>query len=137
MRRPGRRAGLARLPIAVLLATIGLIAPAWSGAAPRAEARSAWTGSPRLHAASFAGLDRIQADVGGDAKEPGSNRDRTPKGVPALPRPGEGFLERILGLVDGAHHPVAMGEQLTPVTRDVVPEQVRRIELHLPVHSVR
>jgi len=52
MRRPGQRARLARLPIAVMLATIGLVAPAWSGAAPGADALSAWIGGMDLYGSS-------------------------------------------------------------------------------------
>jgi len=38
--------------MAVLLASIGLIAPVWSGAAPQADARSAWTGGMDLFRSS-------------------------------------------------------------------------------------
>jgi len=52
MGRPAHCPGRARLPIAVLLASIGLIAPVWSGAAPQADARSAWTGGMDLFRSS-------------------------------------------------------------------------------------
>ena len=52
MRRPGPRARLARLSIGVVLATIGLVLPAWSGTAPRADALSAWAGGMDLYRSS-------------------------------------------------------------------------------------
>jgi hypothetical protein len=52
MRRPGHRARLARLPIVVVLATIGFVATAWSGAAPHVAALSAWTGGVDVYRSS-------------------------------------------------------------------------------------
>jgi hypothetical protein len=52
MRRPGHGARLARFSIGVMLATIGLVLPAWSGTAPHAEALPAWAGGMDLYRSS-------------------------------------------------------------------------------------
>ena len=52
MRRPGHHARLARLPIALVLATIGLVAPVWPAVVPHADALPAWAGGMDLYRSS-------------------------------------------------------------------------------------
>src|SRR6266568_1495156 len=52
--------------------------------------------------------------------------DGPPERVAALPDPRERLLERGLGLVEGAHHPVAMDEQTAPMLGEVVAKRLGR-----------
>jgi hypothetical protein len=88
----------------------------------------------RLGTVALTDLDRIQADVGGDAIEPGSKRNRAPEGMPPLPRASQGVLHGVLSLVDRAQHPVAVDEELVLMAGHLVPESLGRIQEHLAKH---
>ena len=60
-------------------------------------------------------VERGQAGVGGDPVEPGAQRRAVLERVVAPPRAQVGLLHQVLGVVDRAHHPVAVREQLAPV----------------------
>ncbi len=69
-------------------------------------------------------LEVGQADVGGDAVEPGTHRRTALEGVRRLPGPDQRLLDEVLGLVHGPAHPVAVRQQLALValgeSREVV-----------------
>src|ERR1700687_5837657 len=79
-------------------------------------------------------LDRVEADVGVDAIEPGSERNRAPEGLPTLPCPSERFLDGVLGLVDRAQHPVAVDEQLAPIVAGLVSGWLGRFKGPSAIH---
>ena len=62
-----------------------------------------------------AALEVGEADVGGDAVEPGAHRGATLEAVVGPPGAQVGLLDEVLGLVHGPGHPVAVREQLPPV----------------------
>ena len=59
--------------------------------------------------------DRVQADVGGDAVEPGPDERLALEALAAAPRPQVGLLHGVCGLVEGRQHAVAVDVQLAPV----------------------
>jgi hypothetical protein len=54
------------------------------------------------------GREGVEADVGGDAVEPRLQRGLLPEAIDALPRTQHCLLHRVLGVDDGAEHPVAV-----------------------------
>jgi O-methyltransferase involved in polyketide biosynthesis len=79
-------------------------------------------------AASFG---QPQADVGGDPVQPGAQRAAALEAVQATPGGEQCFLHRILGVLRGAEHPVAVGVQLTPVLGD----DLIKIHRHILAHA--
>ena len=77
---------------------------------------------------ALAPLDGVEADVGGDAIQPGPHRGATlvPLGRP--PRPQQRLLHGVLGLVHRAQHPIAVTGQLRPVATQ------RRLDLTATGH---
>jgi hypothetical protein len=69
-------------------------------------------------------LDQVEASVGGDSIEPGAKRALRLE--PRQPAPGaeEGLLESVLGVIDRAQHPVAVGVELSAVRLDQRPERI-------------
>src|SRR5262249_46050356 len=55
---------------------------------------------------------RVEAGVGRDAVEPGPWRAAALEPAQPAPGPQERFLQRVLGVLDGAEHAVAVGVQL-------------------------
>ena len=60
-------------------------------------------------------LQRRQAGVGGDAVQPGAHRRLSLESVVGFPGAQKRLLHQILGIVQRTGHPIAMGEQFTPV----------------------
>ena len=56
-------------------------------------------------------LDRLQAGVGGDRVEPGFERAAAFESGQRSPRAQQRFLERVLGVLHRAEHPIAVGVQ--------------------------
>src|SRR5688500_10823441 len=69
----------------------------------------------RPGAAPRAAFEVGEADVGGDAVEPGADRRPALEGVVRLPGAQERLLHEVLGLVGRSGHAVAVGEQLPAV----------------------
>src|SRR5205823_2909929 len=69
-------------------------------------------------------LQRLQADPGGDAVQPGAGRRAA--GEVAVPAPGVEvrLLDQVLGLVDGSDEPVAVRDQLLAEAAGVPDELV-------------
>jgi hypothetical protein len=68
--------------------------------------------------------DRVQADVRRDPVEPGTERAATLELGQAAPRPQEGFLQGVLGVLQGAEHAIAVRVELCVVLPDDVTEGV-------------
>ena len=60
----------------------------------------------------------LETRVGGDPEQPGPHRAAPLEAVPAAPRANQSLLQRVLGVVRRAQHPVAVCEQLTTVSGD-------------------
>jgi len=60
-------------------------------------------------------LEVGEADVGGDAVQPGADRRPALERVVGLPRPQVGLLDHVLGLIHRAGHPVAVRDELASV----------------------
>jgi hypothetical protein len=73
-------------------------------------------------AATPAGLEHPQAGGRGDPVQPGAQRSASLEGVQVLPGPQQGLLGGVLGVVEGAQHPVAVHVQLTDMRRHQQPE---------------
>jgi hypothetical protein len=73
-------------------------------------------------AATPAGLEHPQAGGGGDPVQPGAQRSASLEGVQVPPGPQQGLLGGVLGVVEGAQHPVAVHVQLTDMRRHQQPE---------------
>ena len=65
------------------------------------------------------------AGVGGDPEQPGPHRAPTLEPRPALPGADQGLLQRVLGVVRGAEHPVAMSQQLAAMVGVVAGSSVK------------
>ena len=63
-------------------------------------------------------LDRVQGGVGRDPVEPGAQRAAALELGQSAPGANQRFLERVLGVLDGAQHPVAVGVELGAVGLD-------------------
>ncbi len=63
-------------------------------------------------------LQRVQARVGRDPVQPGAQRRAPRVGRARAPRAQERLLREVLGLLEGAEHPVAVQLQLAPVALD-------------------
>jgi len=72
--------------------------------------------------ATLAGLELLQAGGGGDPVQPGAQRSASLEGVQVLPGPQQGLLGGVLGVVEGAQHPVAVHVQLTDMGCHQQPE---------------
>ncbi len=59
--------------------------------------------------------ERIQAQIGGDAVQPGTVRSRARECRAFLPCPQQCLLHEVFGVVERAQHPIAMHEQFTPI----------------------
>ena len=72
------------------------------------------------HRDLLAGLaaERVDAAVGCYAVEPGSKRGSAGVGPEASPRPEQGLLENVVGVVDRAGHSVAVPVEFVAVRRD-------------------
>jgi hypothetical protein len=57
----------------------------------------------------------VQAGVGGDAVQPGAEAGAALKLLAAPPGTQHGLLHQVLGVLEGADHPVAVHLQLPPV----------------------
>ncbi len=68
---------------------------------------------PRL-----AALDRVQAGVRRDRVEPGAERAATFEAADPAPGAKHRLLKGVLGIVEGAEHPVAVSDQLAAVALD-------------------
>ena len=62
-----------------------------------------------------AAADGVDADVGGDPVQPRAHARAALEAVLRAPGADQGLLHRVLGVVDGAEHPVAVAGQLAPV----------------------
>src|SRR5712691_7910176 len=62
--------------------------------------------------------DRGEADVRGDCGQPGGELGARLVAVGALPRAQHRLLERVVGVVERAEHPVAMEVERSPVWLD-------------------
>jgi hypothetical protein len=67
-------------------------------------------------------LKLAQAGAGGDPVEPGAQRRAALELVVAAQRAQVGLLHQVLGVVHGAEHPVAVGQQLAPVRLNEQPD---------------
>src|SRR5205085_10466365 len=74
-------------------------------------------GRPEVHGPgpALGAPNHVQADVGGDAVEPGTHRRAPLEALGAAPRPYEGLLDGVLRLERRAEHPVAVRGQMRPV----------------------
>ena len=63
-------------------------------------------------------LEGVEAGVGGDGEEPVPERPRARPALPRLPRPEERVLRDVLRVGPGAHHAVAVAEELGAVRRE-------------------
>jgi hypothetical protein len=63
-------------------------------------------------------LDQVEAGVRGDRVEPGAKRASALEASQPAPGTQHRLLERVLGVVDRAEHPVAVGVQLAVVGLD-------------------
>ena len=84
----------------------------------RAAARTPRPGCRRPAARRLPGmaLQVVQAGVGGDPVEPGPERRAPGVGLAAPPGPQEGLLHHVLGVGEGAEHPVAVHLQLASMS---------------------
>jgi len=57
---------------------------------------------------SAGGATRVETPVGGDPVEPGTERGASLEPAEALPGRQERALERVLGILEGSEHPVAV-----------------------------
>ena len=67
---------------------------------------------------------RVEAPVGGDAVEPGAERRAPLEPVEAPPGGQQRVLQRVLGVLERAEHPVAVHLQLAAVRLGQLPERV-------------
>ena len=74
------------------------------------------------NAAPPAGLELLQAAGGGDPVQPGAQRSPSLEGVQVPPGPQQGLLSGVLGVVEGAQHPVAVHVELTDMGCHQQPE---------------
>ena len=74
----------------------------------------------RQHALRAAG-DRVQAGVGRDPVQPRARRAAALEAVEPAPRTQQRVLQRVLGVLDGAEHPVAVRLQLAAMRLDEAP----------------
>ena len=65
-------------------------------------------------------LDRLQADVGRDRVQPRAQRAAAFEGLQPPPRAQQRLLQRVLRILRGAEHPVAVGAQLGPERLDAL-----------------
>ena len=74
-------------------------------------------GRPEIHRAGppLASAEEVEADVGGDAVEPGAQRRPSLEAIDAAPRPDQRLLGGVLGLERRAQHAVAVAGELDPV----------------------
>jgi hypothetical protein len=77
---------------------------------------------PGSKPATPAGLEQLQAAGGGDPVQPGAQRSPSLEGVQVPPGTQQRLLRRILGVVEGAQHPVAVHVQLADMGRHEQPE---------------
>jgi hypothetical protein len=99
-----------------------------AGGARRLVGAVVGTGQARGQHPPPARLQRVQADVGGDPVEPRPDRRAALEAGVGAPRPQVGLLHRVLGVVRGAEHPVAVRHQLPaePLGLSREPVLVRR-----------
>jgi hypothetical protein len=67
---------------------------------------------------------RVKAPVGGDPVEPGAQRRPSLERAQALPGGQQRVLERVLGVLQGPEHPVAVDPELSKVRLGQLPERV-------------
>src|SRR5215218_6699785 len=93
-----------------------------------AEPGRRWWCNPRYvplgGRASAGRAARVEAPVGGDPVEPGAQRGPSLKRSEALPGGQQRVLERVLGVLEGSEHPVAVHLQLPPVRLGQLSERV-------------
>src|SRR5437763_1863079 len=77
----------------------------------------------RTSARSVAARQHRQAHVGGDAIEPGAERGARLEALELSPGPEERLLERVVGIVERAEHPVAMDVELALERPRQLPER--------------
>ena len=68
--------------------------------------------------------DRVEADVGRDPVEPGAERAPGLESGQAAPCSKQRLLERVVGVVRRAEHPVAVGVELAAVRLDELAERM-------------
>ena len=70
---------------------------------------------PLLGRASAGGTTRVETPVGGDPVEPRADRGPSLERLEALPGGQQRVLERVLGVLEGSEHPVAVHLELSTV----------------------
>ena len=85
-----------------------------------------WTGPSAARGGAAA--QRVEADVGGDAVEPGPQRGAALETVERLPGPYERLLHGVVGVEGRAEHAVAVAGQLTAVGLERTPVELRRVD---------
>ena len=83
--------------------------------------RGGWTEVVRQHPLT-APFELRQAHIGRDGEEPRSGRTRIAQAGSTAPSAQERVLQRIIGVVHRAEHPVAMRMEFGPVTFDDISE---------------
>ena len=83
----------------------------------RADRRLRGRARPQVHrpGPALAAAQHVQADVGGDAVEPRARGRPSLEVVEAPPGPQHRLLHGVIGVEDGAEHPVAVAGQLPAV----------------------
>src|SRR5881397_3857932 len=89
----------------------------------------AYLGRPRASA-----CDRGEADVRGDGVQPGGELRARLVAVGTLPRAQHRFLERVVGVVERAEHPVAVQVERPPVWLD---QKRERLLVHRRLDATR
>jgi hypothetical protein len=70
---------------------------------------------PLLRRAAARGSARVETLVGGNPIQPGAKRRAFLEATEALPYGQQRVLERVLGVLEGSEHPVAVHLQLPPI----------------------
>src|SRR5581483_11874933 len=85
---------------------------------------------------SLAAAQHVEARVGGDAVQPGSQRGTSLEAVDAAPRPHERLLHGVLGLEARAEHAVAVPGQLLAVLLQLAEHGIRGRDVRSDGHGV-
>ena len=79
---------------------------------------------PLLGRAPAGRAERVEAPVGGDPVQPGADRGAPLEPAEALPGGQQRVLQGVLGVLEGAEHPVAVHLQLPAVRLGQLPERL-------------
>ena len=117
-RRPPRRRPASRQPVPP-------VRPASPGRAPARQSRPLRLAGRRHRGRRLPGPapQLVQAGVRGDRVQPGAQRRPAGERVAIAPGPQHRLLHQVLGLVEGAQHPVAVRAQLPPVLLGLLGER--------------